>query len=333
MDKNYYYKILGVTPNASKEEIESGFHRVIKIYHPDNGVKNDEMIKDILNAYNVLSDEKSREQYDREQQFASGQDNEADRVNGMKANAEAPGPAVPNEKSESNIWNLNAGKSSDYERERRNLLDCLIHAEEASTMINERVQYASSLVANHKAIKGAGCGTIFLIIILGFCLYLGTGVIYGLIFIDGSDSPIYTALYNIYIINPLVGLGIWSLVSYAIIYTQRKKNNDIKQKWNEKEDERIKKEKEAVFHEVQTIQERASGYLSVLPPRFQYKEAFRGIRELIEDRRVDSLKEALNLYETERYQKDMVNGIRSVSASIGMLANAINEMEIKVTVY
>ena len=64
MERNYFYKILGVAPSASKQEIDEGFHRVIKIYHPDSGASNDAMVKDILHAYNVLSDEEKRRAYD-----------------------------------------------------------------------------------------------------------------------------------------------------------------------------------------------------------------------------------------------------------------------------
>lgn len=56
MNNQYYYKILGITQDASDEEIDKAFKRMLKVYHPDNGVKNDEMMKDILEAYQVLSD-------------------------------------------------------------------------------------------------------------------------------------------------------------------------------------------------------------------------------------------------------------------------------------
>ena len=30
------YKVLGVSPNASEEEVESAYWQVVKKYHPDN---------------------------------------------------------------------------------------------------------------------------------------------------------------------------------------------------------------------------------------------------------------------------------------------------------
>ena len=39
MNNQYYYKILGITQDASDEEIDKAFKRMLKVYHPDNGVK------------------------------------------------------------------------------------------------------------------------------------------------------------------------------------------------------------------------------------------------------------------------------------------------------
>lgn len=67
MDRNYYYKILEIQPNATKEEITKAYKRVIRIYHPDAGVTNDAMIKDINEAYAMLSDDVKRDNYDSRQ--------------------------------------------------------------------------------------------------------------------------------------------------------------------------------------------------------------------------------------------------------------------------
>ena len=61
-----YYEILGVKINASPEEIKKNFRELAKKTHPDK-TKNDseeEMIK-INKAYEVLSDETSKERYDK----------------------------------------------------------------------------------------------------------------------------------------------------------------------------------------------------------------------------------------------------------------------------
>lgn len=66
-----YYEILEVNPKASKEVIEKAYKVLVKKYHPDlyPGEKQryaENKIKDINEAYNVLSDEFLKEQYDNE---------------------------------------------------------------------------------------------------------------------------------------------------------------------------------------------------------------------------------------------------------------------------
>lgn len=61
-----YYEILGVKKDATKHEIHKAFRQLAKKYHPDkNKEKNaqDEFIK-IFKAYETLSDEKKRKEYD-----------------------------------------------------------------------------------------------------------------------------------------------------------------------------------------------------------------------------------------------------------------------------
>ena len=66
-----YYEILEVNPKASKEVIEKAYKVLAKKYHPDLyiGEKKqyaERKIKEINAAYNILSDEFLREQYDYE---------------------------------------------------------------------------------------------------------------------------------------------------------------------------------------------------------------------------------------------------------------------------
>lgn len=66
-----YYEILEVNPKASKEVIEKAYRVLAKKYHPDlyTGDKQryaEKKIKEINEAYNVLSDDFLREQYDNE---------------------------------------------------------------------------------------------------------------------------------------------------------------------------------------------------------------------------------------------------------------------------
>ena len=67
-EKRDYYEVLGVEKNASAAEIKSAFRKLAKKYHPDLN-KDDpsaaEKFKEAQEAYEVLSDEEKRSQYDR----------------------------------------------------------------------------------------------------------------------------------------------------------------------------------------------------------------------------------------------------------------------------
>ena len=65
-----YYKILGVERNAAQTEIKKAYRKLAHKYHPDkNNMDVDaDKFKEINEAYQVLSDEKKRKQYD---QFGS----------------------------------------------------------------------------------------------------------------------------------------------------------------------------------------------------------------------------------------------------------------------
>jgi hypothetical protein len=62
-----YYEILGVSPDASQAEIKKSFRNLALQHHPDKN-KNSEESKQkfmkIIEAYEVLSDEQARKNYD-----------------------------------------------------------------------------------------------------------------------------------------------------------------------------------------------------------------------------------------------------------------------------
>jgi molecular chaperone DnaJ len=62
-----YYEILGVPRTASKEELKQAFRRMALQHHPDTNKSADaeERIKEINEAYSVLSDDDKRAAYDR----------------------------------------------------------------------------------------------------------------------------------------------------------------------------------------------------------------------------------------------------------------------------
>ena len=62
---NDYYKILGVSKSASQEDIKKAYYKLAHKHHPDKKTGNNKKFKEINEAYQVLSDEQKRAQYDR----------------------------------------------------------------------------------------------------------------------------------------------------------------------------------------------------------------------------------------------------------------------------
>ncbi|OGG54380.1 hypothetical protein A3D62_00425 [Candidatus Kaiserbacteria bacterium RIFCSPHIGHO2_02_FULL_49_11] len=59
-----YYKTLGVSKSATKEDIKKAFHKLAHKYHPDKKTGDEKKFKEISEAYSVLSDDKKRAEYD-----------------------------------------------------------------------------------------------------------------------------------------------------------------------------------------------------------------------------------------------------------------------------
>lgn len=68
MTKRDYYDVLGVSRNASQEEIKRSYRQLALKYHPDRNPGNkeaEEKFKEAAEAYNVLGDQEKRTTYDR----------------------------------------------------------------------------------------------------------------------------------------------------------------------------------------------------------------------------------------------------------------------------
>src|SRR3989338_11661332 len=65
---NDFYQTLGVSKNASADEIKKAYRRLAHEHHPDKDKGNEDRFKEINEAYQVLSNPEKRQQYD---QFGS----------------------------------------------------------------------------------------------------------------------------------------------------------------------------------------------------------------------------------------------------------------------
>lgn len=67
MPRRDYYEVLGVSRNATEDEIKKAYRKLALKYHPDRNKGNkeaEERFKEINEAYAVLSDKEKRQQYD-----------------------------------------------------------------------------------------------------------------------------------------------------------------------------------------------------------------------------------------------------------------------------
>ncbi|MFH0802036.1 MAG: DnaJ domain-containing protein [bacterium] len=73
LSKRDFYKVLGVAPTATQDEIRKAYRMLSKKYHPDLNpdlkLYSDEKMKELVEAYNVLNDPDSRKEYDKQPQF------------------------------------------------------------------------------------------------------------------------------------------------------------------------------------------------------------------------------------------------------------------------
>ena len=88
-----FYAVLGVSASASQDEIKKQYRKLAAKHHPDknpNDAKAAERFKEISEAYQVLSDETKRKQYDDMRRFGA-----FGGFGGGRPGASRPGPGAP----------------------------------------------------------------------------------------------------------------------------------------------------------------------------------------------------------------------------------------------
>lgn len=84
-----YYEILDINKNANKDEIKTAYKKLALKYHPDrnqdsnNREELEEKFKKVSEAYEVLSDEKKRYEYDNGKNIVINQHNPFDIFSNM----------------------------------------------------------------------------------------------------------------------------------------------------------------------------------------------------------------------------------------------------------
>ncbi len=164
-----YYEILEVNQNASKEVIEKVYKLLVKKYHPDTQIEEkknsaEEVLKQINLAYETLSDEKKRREYD---EYLNGLKDE--QINKLKdENAFLKSQVVTLENKISNMLTIpNTQRSSNFSFQPLQYLKNINYNHSERTTFKPDKTYFKRKFKDLVAIVL----TIFIIVFVGFVLW------------------------------------------------------------------------------------------------------------------------------------------------------------------
>jgi len=162
-----YYKILGISRNASGEEIKRTYRELAQKYHPDKPGGDEKKFKEINEAYSILSDDKKRAQYD---QFGSDFSGFAGSQGGMSwedifRNYSAQGQNIEFDIGDifggssfsdifSQFFGGNESRHTRKEKGKDIIVDMEIFLEEAFTGIEKEIRLKKYTLCSH--CKGTG---------------------------------------------------------------------------------------------------------------------------------------------------------------------------------
>ena len=118
------YQVLGVPENADAATIKNAFRKLAKKYHPDVNIGNEQAekkIKEINEAYNILSDDTKKREYDATLHQGPAHNAGGQKRTGAKKARTAPNPFDMNFKMNfDDIWGVNTEFSEKDKSDKNN---------------------------------------------------------------------------------------------------------------------------------------------------------------------------------------------------------------------
>ncbi|MDH4330348.1 MAG: molecular chaperone DnaJ [Candidatus Moranbacteria bacterium] len=155
-----FYEILGVSKDASDEEIKKAYRKLAHKYHPDKAGGDEEKFKEINGAYQVLSDKAKRQQYDQFGQTFDGAGPDAGQgFGGFDFGGFQSGQAGGFEDIFSDIFGAAQGGFSRQESGRDIQVDTEINFEDVISGVEKKISLYKRVVCDSCGGSGGEAGS------------------------------------------------------------------------------------------------------------------------------------------------------------------------------